>query len=139
MKQSSNSCFSLHNIFLKETGDVYSFGNNGYGQCGTGSTTDVQTPTKIMNNTKIKSIVLGAYNSFYLENEGNLYGCGLNDRGQLGIKNNRKNLSTFTLISSHVTQICASYQLTIIQKDDGKINWSGNWNGLNIQSDGKYY
>eukprot|EP01091_Cochliopodium_minus_P014006 TRINITY_DN4661_c2_g1_i2.p1 TRINITY_DN4661_c2_g1~~TRINITY_DN4661_c2_g1_i2.p1 ORF type:complete len:210 (-),score=56.57 TRINITY_DN4661_c2_g1_i2:9-638(-) len=134
MKQNSTSCFSDHNIFLKENGDVYSFGSNEYGQCGTGNTNDVKTPTIIMNNPKIESIVLGQHNSFYLENDGNLYGCGNNFFGNLGIKN--KINSTFTFISSHVTQICSSSQFTFIQKDDGKIYWSGNWDEINIESDG---
>eukprot|EP01091_Cochliopodium_minus_P014005 TRINITY_DN4661_c2_g1_i1.p1 TRINITY_DN4661_c2_g1~~TRINITY_DN4661_c2_g1_i1.p1 ORF type:complete len:212 (-),score=55.95 TRINITY_DN4661_c2_g1_i1:9-644(-) len=136
MKQNSTSCFSDHNIFLKENGDVYSFGSNEYGQCGTGNTNDVKTPTIIMNNPKIESIVLGQHNSFYLENDGNLYGCGLNDNGQLGIKNKKTNFSTFIFISSKVSQICASYLLTFIQKDDGKFYWGGNWDGSDIQSDG---
>eukprot|EP01091_Cochliopodium_minus_P012054 TRINITY_DN356_c0_g1_i2.p1 TRINITY_DN356_c0_g1~~TRINITY_DN356_c0_g1_i2.p1 ORF type:complete len:699 (+),score=280.58 TRINITY_DN356_c0_g1_i2:98-2194(+) len=136
MIQSSTSCFSHHNIFLKGNGDVYSFGYNCFGQCGTGNTTNIQTPTKIMNNPKIKSIVLGHENSFYLENDGNLYGCGRNEYGQIGIKDNKTNLLTFTFICSNVTQIFASYQLTIIQKDDGKLYWCGKWDGLNKQSDG---
>jgi len=41
---------------------------------------------------------------------------GLNDKGQLGIINNKSNLSKFTKICSNVIQLSTSYSLTIIQK-----------------------
>ena len=65
---------------MNEDGDVYSFGNNEYGQCGVGNNDKtILAPTKIMNNPNITSIVLGIHNSFYVEKNGDLYGCGLNE------------------------------------------------------------
>lgn len=75
-----------------ENGDLYSFGNNYFGQLGRDKLeSDDNLPTKILNNKNIKSIVLGEYHSFYLESNfsiyfhlifdkiqenGDLYGCG---------------------------------------------------------------
>eukprot|EP01091_Cochliopodium_minus_P008068 TRINITY_DN1796_c0_g1_i2.p1 TRINITY_DN1796_c0_g1~~TRINITY_DN1796_c0_g1_i2.p1 ORF type:complete len:623 (+),score=191.64 TRINITY_DN1796_c0_g1_i2:31-1899(+) len=138
MNSTSCSGFSHHNILMSDNGDVYSFGYNSRGQCGTtDKTNEVMKPTKIFNNPTIKSIVLGEYHSFYLEKSGDLYGCGINDYGQLGIQNNKSpNLLNFTLVSHGVTQLCASERITIIQKSDGKIYWSGFWSGLNKRTNG---
>ena len=40
-----------------------------YGQCGTGNKIEVIKPTFILNNKKIKSIVLGYFTSFLLESK----------------------------------------------------------------------
>eukprot|EP01091_Cochliopodium_minus_P009202 TRINITY_DN2206_c0_g1_i1.p1 TRINITY_DN2206_c0_g1~~TRINITY_DN2206_c0_g1_i1.p1 ORF type:complete len:420 (-),score=80.47 TRINITY_DN2206_c0_g1_i1:15-1274(-) len=124
MQSKSNSCFSHHNIFMKENGDIYAFGNNSMGQCGTGDFTDIKTPTKIMNNPKIKSIVLGEYSSFFIEENGDLYACG--NSLYKGIKDSNEKTPNFVFFMSDVKQIFCSNLLTIIQKKNGKIIWCGN-------------
>eukprot|EP01091_Cochliopodium_minus_P001463 TRINITY_DN1132_c0_g2_i1.p1 TRINITY_DN1132_c0_g2~~TRINITY_DN1132_c0_g2_i1.p1 ORF type:complete len:416 (-),score=88.22 TRINITY_DN1132_c0_g2_i1:27-1274(-) len=137
---SAYSCFSYHNIFQKENGDVYSFGNNQYGQCGTGDPFDynrdkiVYKPTKIMNNPNIKLITVGETCSFYIEKNGDLYGCGNNNFRMLGIEKEIKFSSKFVFICSDVKQVFNSIKFTIIQKNDGKIYVYGNM-GLKESND----
>lgn len=51
---SGYTTYASTQIVLLNNGDVYTWGYNGYGQCGTGNTTNVQTPTKIASGaTKI--------------------------------------------------------------------------------------
>eukprot|EP01091_Cochliopodium_minus_P012873 TRINITY_DN4008_c0_g1_i2.p1 TRINITY_DN4008_c0_g1~~TRINITY_DN4008_c0_g1_i2.p1 ORF type:complete len:541 (-),score=145.81 TRINITY_DN4008_c0_g1_i2:22-1644(-) len=123
MKSFSSSCFSNHNIFMLNNGDVYSFGYNYYGQCGTGDKENVLSPKKIMNNPNISSIVLGPNNSYYLEKNGDFYGCGENTFGH--IVEDRNNQLKFVKICSNVKQISASERFAIILKDDGKVYMGG--------------
>ena len=78
-----------------------------------------------MNNQNIKSIVLGHCNSFFIENDGSLFGCGYNKEGQLGL-GNEENQPIFQYVSDKVTKVAASYFFTIIQKDDGSLYYTGN-------------
>eukprot|EP01091_Cochliopodium_minus_P001466 TRINITY_DN1132_c1_g1_i1.p1 TRINITY_DN1132_c1_g1~~TRINITY_DN1132_c1_g1_i1.p1 ORF type:complete len:397 (-),score=94.70 TRINITY_DN1132_c1_g1_i1:26-1216(-) len=122
MKSNSNSGNASHNIFVTENGDVYSFGNNEYGQCGLESDEEyIFMPTKVMNNQKIKSISISQRNSLILEKNGNLFGCGygsLLTLGEFKVKN-------FTHILSDVLRISCSEYFVVIQKFDRKIYWVG--------------
>eukprot|EP01091_Cochliopodium_minus_P002132 TRINITY_DN12023_c0_g1_i1.p1 TRINITY_DN12023_c0_g1~~TRINITY_DN12023_c0_g1_i1.p1 ORF type:complete len:429 (-),score=88.92 TRINITY_DN12023_c0_g1_i1:14-1213(-) len=87
-----------------------------------------------MNNQEIKSIVLGKSHSFYIDIYGDLYGCGMNHNGQLGISNKKNSFSgnikstleEFTYISSCVKKVCTSEAFTIIQDENGKLFKFGN-------------
>eukprot|EP01091_Cochliopodium_minus_P014679 TRINITY_DN5014_c0_g1_i1.p1 TRINITY_DN5014_c0_g1~~TRINITY_DN5014_c0_g1_i1.p1 ORF type:complete len:215 (+),score=46.48 TRINITY_DN5014_c0_g1_i1:92-736(+) len=116
MKSASTNCFSEHYIFMAENGDLIAFGSNSEGECGTGTKNHILTPTKIMNNPNIKSIVLGSYHSLYLEKNGDLYGFGRNSDFQLGFE--QKMVLEPTKIETGVLKVGASYSYSIIQKMD---------------------
>jgi len=71
---------------LTESGEVYVCGYNNYGQLGTGDTTEVLTATKIdeLDGIKIIDVQASTYNSYYLTEDGEVYGSGYNYYGQLG-------------------------------------------------------
>jgi alpha-tubulin suppressor-like RCC1 family protein len=85
-----------HSLALDEYGNVWSCGDNGYGQLGLGGgatrTNKVSlgdnknrnkfTKTKLNN---IQQISAGKYHSLALDNQGNVWSCGNNDYGQLGL------------------------------------------------------
>eukprot|EP01091_Cochliopodium_minus_P017936 TRINITY_DN7157_c1_g1_i1.p1 TRINITY_DN7157_c1_g1~~TRINITY_DN7157_c1_g1_i1.p1 ORF type:complete len:340 (-),score=63.48 TRINITY_DN7157_c1_g1_i1:33-1052(-) len=124
MISNSNSCFSYHNFLVDNNGDVFVFGYNYFNQCSKRrSVQSYSYPTKIMKNPQIKCFSLGNCTSFYLERNGNLYGCGENTKKQLGIDKVLKD--GFNFISSNVKQVFASGSFTVIQKDDEKIYLSG--------------
>ena len=63
----SNFLFFTFSFFkITVNGDLYSFGRNREGQLGVGDFQDVIKPKFILNNPKIKNIILGAASSFYL-------------------------------------------------------------------------
>jgi alpha-tubulin suppressor-like RCC1 family protein len=86
---STHSCYAID-----EAGELWSWGYNGYGQLGTGNTTNYNTPQKIaktnFNNEEIEAFwtIGDAYASAYAyTKEKKLYVWGRNADGQLGIGN----------------------------------------------------
>lgn len=85
----THSCYAID-----EDGELWSWGYNGYGQLGTGNTTNYNTPQKIaktnFNNEEIEAFwtIGDAYASAYAyTKEKKLYVWGRNADGQLGIGN----------------------------------------------------
>ena len=74
----------------------------------------------------IKQIACGYYHTFILKNDGSVWSCGLNDRGQLGL-NDTSNKYTFTKVAINVNndvkQIACNGHHTFIIKNDGSV-WS---------------
>ena len=60
-------------------GDLYTFGDNQFGQLGNGETTNRSTPAKIAGS--VASVSLGSGHSVYVTESGDLYTCGFNHDG----------------------------------------------------------
>ena len=82
-----------YSLALDAQGNVYSWGQNRYGQLGINSTTNKTLPQKVLgvNGTgylqNIVSINAGYYTSLAIDAEGNVYSWGYNVNGQLGVNN----------------------------------------------------
>ena len=75
-----------HNMALDSEGNIWTWGYNSQGQLGngqTGSSNSVSIPTKVTSGTIYTQISAGGDSSLALDNEGNIFGCGDNERGQL--------------------------------------------------------
>ncbi|XP_075588691.1 RCC1 and BTB domain-containing protein 2 [Dermatophagoides farinae] len=83
------SCGRFHSIALTNTGEIYSWGRNEYGQLGVGDKNERITPTIVKFDTtidnQIKNIATGENHSLFLVENGQLWGCGSNCDGQLGL------------------------------------------------------
>lgn len=76
-----------HALALTESGKVYSWGRNNNGQLGSNNTTDRWSPAQIthtIGSIKINGIVAGAYHSLAIDEEGRVYGWGLQSNGRVG-------------------------------------------------------
>ncbi|MED2737009.1 hypothetical protein [Bacillus toyonensis] len=73
------------NLYLDFEGNVWSAGNNTYGQLGIGNTSTPSIPTKIKNLPEIKTIGVGMNSSYAITKNGELYSWGDNRYGQLGL------------------------------------------------------
>ncbi|GAX80909.1 hypothetical protein CEUSTIGMA_g8344.t1 [Chlamydomonas eustigma] len=78
---------SLNNI--KRTSVlVYAWGRGDMGQLGISSDTFISVPTKVeqLQGKDIVHVASSAFNSIFLTDDGEVYTCGSNDSGQLGVK-----------------------------------------------------
>ncbi len=81
----------LHNIILTESGHVYGFGRNVYGELGLGNlSSNVNKATLMKNangfiNGNVRQVGALGFHSLLITNDNTLYSVGRNDNGQLGI------------------------------------------------------
>ena len=87
------SAGSWNALAIDTDGNTWTWGYNGYGQLGDGSTSDkykpqtVQNPTNTSQSLKATQISAGVNHSLAVGQDGNLWAWGLNSNGQLGIGN----------------------------------------------------
>ena len=86
-KISAGNCYSL---FENNKGEIFSCGDNQFGQCGLGHFNSPQiTPSLIVNlPSNIAHFVCGCGQSLFLDSEGNVFSVGANYFGQLGLGHN---------------------------------------------------
>ncbi|HEY2490597.1 MAG TPA: chromosome condensation regulator RCC1 [Streptosporangiaceae bacterium] len=73
-----------HSLALLSDGTVMAWGENRYGQLGSGSTAGSAVPVPVKGLTGVKAIAAGALFSLALLNNGTVMSWGRNDVGQLG-------------------------------------------------------
>ncbi|XP_012222673.2 RCC1 and BTB domain-containing protein 1-like [Linepithema humile] len=83
----SISCGSTFSMAITCDGELYSWGENVYGQLGVGDNLIHWKPIKIMIDVAIAKVECGLNHTLALSREGLLYVWGRNDQGQLGTGN----------------------------------------------------
>ncbi|CDW82033.1 UNKNOWN [Stylonychia lemnae] len=81
-------CGAKHTLLMNVNHEILSCGNGMNGQLGLGVSRNELFPKKIIfpnQATKIVCFSAGNYHSLFLEQNGEVFGCGSNDQGQLGI------------------------------------------------------
>lgn len=74
-------------IAINKKGQIFSFGNNRYGQLGLGNTIFQNVPQRVGLDSNFIDIAAGWYHILAVKSNGELYACGRNNYGQLGIGN----------------------------------------------------
>lgn len=77
------SCGADHTLAIDESGNLWAWGDNSYGQIGDGSNVRKKIPVLIKSGTKFESVSAGNAFSLAIDESGNLWAWGYND-GQLG-------------------------------------------------------
>ena len=90
------ACGGNHSFSITNKEEIYSWGPNSYGQLGLSNKEISRTPCLVAFpndesiNIRIKEIVAGDQHSLFLFENGQLWGCGCNYNGELGIGNRRR-------------------------------------------------
>ncbi len=114
---------------LNTNGQIYTFGQNVYGELGVGSKTHTHIPSLVPNMTNIIDISGGKYHSIIQDRDGKVYVAGANIYGNLGNGNYDESL-TFIQIPNFedVMEISAGNSYTAIAKQDGTVWGFGDYN-----------
>lgn len=108
----------VHTLVMTANGRCYAMGYNGHGQLGDGSTTSRNTPTLVSNlglnaNQYVIDIwaMAGVFGcSFFLTDNGDMYACGKNNRGMLGVGDTSDKASPTLMVDNikWCSEICTS-------------------------------
>ncbi|WP_312029493.1 RCC1 domain-containing protein [Paenibacillus sedimenti] len=120
-----------HVLALKSDGTIWSWGYNGNGELGNGSTHSQTTPVQILNFGSVKSIAAGRYFSFAIKQDGSLWGWGYNGYGQLGLGHTTTRTVPVQLTTlPSVSAVTAGDNHTIALGNDGILySWGHNNHG----------
>jgi alpha-tubulin suppressor-like RCC1 family protein len=138
--QSTNN--AKHVFALTDSGSAFGWGNNQFGQLGTGSTADTATPICVNTGVLLNKLIKNIYSfsgyaygySFAIDTSNNVYCAGWNGFGALGTGNtvnqtSWKQLTAFTAdeIYGAAAGGGSSYQSTFLLSG-GKL-WGAGYNG----------
>ena len=133
----SVSAGANHILAIGSDGNVYAWGNNEFGQLGTGNTTSISTPTVItgLRDKHIVSVSAGNCFSLALDENGNVYSFGKNNKGQLGYASATEFSATPARIEAldgvTLSQISAGDASAIAINTNGKLyTWGTTANGV---------
>lgn len=112
---SANTGYYTSAYAINQNGQVYAWGYNGYGQLGQNNTTMLKVPTLVSNLSNIRKIIAvgGDSQAAYaqpctyalaLDKDGNVFSCGYNGYGQLGLGDTTQR-NVFTPLSGGFTQV----------------------------------
>lgn len=129
-----------HSLILADDGTVYSFGYNGRGATGLGTTigaTLVATPidTTNLEGRTVKGISAGGEYSLILADDGTVFSFGRNEHGQTGLGTDEGHtvvptpVDTINLSGKNITQVSGTSRSSLLLADDGSVFAFG-WNFL---------
>jgi alpha-tubulin suppressor-like RCC1 family protein len=123
---------SLHGLALKSDGTVWTWGNNGSGQLGIGTTgNSIGTPVQVIGLANVVAIAGGASHSLAMKSDGTIWAWGDNSAGELG-NGNTTNSSTPVQVAgfSGAVAIAAGGNLSVAVKSGGTVwAWGNNGSG----------
>lgn len=131
-KPTKIACGGNHTLLLFENGDVFSCGDNEFGQTGhPKSTTAVRVFSKVppMSPHKYLDVSCGWDYSFLLTDQNELFACGNGLKGDLGLGEDVTQASRPQLVikfDSKVKKIKTAVNHTIVQTEDNKLYGWGN-------------
>jgi alpha-tubulin suppressor-like RCC1 family protein len=126
---------SDYSLFVKTDGSLWGMGFNAFGQMGLGTVVDRNASAQI-RSSGVSQVSASESNrfSFFLEDNGSLYGMGLNLNGELGLGDTIQRLTPAHVIDS-VVSFAAGYDHALFVKGDGSL-WSMGSNAYGQLGDG---
>ncbi|XP_013780686.1 RCC1 and BTB domain-containing protein 1-like [Limulus polyphemus] len=126
-----------HVLAITESGELYSWGHNGYCQLGNGSTNQGLNPGLISANLigrKVVEVACGSHHSIALTSDGEVYAWGQNNCGQVGSGSTTNQLTprkvTAGIGCRRCTAIACGQTSSMAVLDNGEVyGWGYNGNG----------
>ncbi len=114
--------------FLTSDGRLYGSGHNDVGQLGTADTSDRSTPVRIGEGLgTVVEVSCSPYDVFFMNSEGQLYGCGGNSSGRFGDGTTVNHLTPVRVAESFGTidKFCIVDRTLYILTGDGELYGAG--------------
>ena len=126
-----------HSVGLKADGTVWTWGYNGYGELGSGNTTNRPTPFSVAGLTNVVSVAAGNYHTLAVKSDGTVWAWGNNGYGQLGDGTTTGRPTPVQVIQlSNVIAVAAGQDyFSLALKSDGTV-WAWGYNGYGQLGDG---
>lgn len=113
---------------LKTDGSLWTWGANGAGQLGNGTTEESLVPVKVMDD--VVAVSAGGSHTMAIQSDGSLWGWGSGSNGQLGVSHySYRSNPTPTKIMDDVAFVSAGSSFTLAVKKDGSL-WGWGYNYL---------
>ena len=124
------SCGADFTVCVDCEGFLWSFGDNYYGQLGTGNTTNFNFPQKILEIPPVLSVSCGSSHTLIITTDSTLWSCGHNAFGELCLGNKERQLKPQQTLFSNISKTSAGNHHSLFQNDKGEIFSCGcNCNG----------
>jgi alpha-tubulin suppressor-like RCC1 family protein len=120
-----------HNLILTQTGAVWAWGSNAYGQLGTGTNNDRAFPAIIQGVKNVQDIACGERHSLALMADGTVRAWGGNNHGQLGNGTTAdSSVSVKVLGLSSVVAVASGWYHSVALRGNGTVwTWGRNCEG----------
>lgn len=116
------ACGPTYGVFIKNSGDVYVWGDNSFGQLGSGVSEYTDEPVWLVGSAK--DVACGARHLLILKTNGAVVACGSNVTGALGVSGETGTLS-LKQIAENCKAIAAGSDFSLILTNDGVLKSVG--------------
>ena len=125
-------CGELSNAVITVNGNVYTWGQNAYGQLGLGDKETQFNPTLVSGLNNIREIEIGKTNAIVRDGNGKMYITGSNIYGQLGkgTKGSSTNVTNFEMLTKidNGLRLATGDTYVVVLKEDGFVWAWGDYN-----------
>ncbi|HVM13310.1 MAG TPA: RHS repeat-associated core domain-containing protein, partial [Egibacteraceae bacterium] len=126
-----------HSAAVDSDGNVWTWGHNGYGQLGSGNTTDRLVPAKLANLGGVVAVAASAYNTVALKADGTVWAWGANYAGQVGDGTTTQRSAPVQVVGppgtgplTGIVAIASGASHSVALRNDGTVwTWGYNSNG----------
>ena len=116
--EANRECF----FAIDYEGNAYSWGYNGYGQLGLGSTSNQLTPIQIPSLQNVRELFINDLTVYAITTDGDVYAWGKNDYGQVGNGSKTTQTTPYKINGlSNVKDIICGEQTVFALTEDGYV------------------